>query len=323
MKIDTGIELTKIKETGAIILTIKGTKLLLTDEFCCTEGEANYVYKMIRRANEDARPKVYKAYVEYFEKRANEQKEENNEQKEENKEENASVDVNNQLKRALNNMINFFKEFNFTPSFRFVNTLARKGIDEAKQYVLDYFCLMDSPYAEEVSHKIDSPEFNGILNDFFVREVTQIINKRFKVYYGAQGTGKTTQALEETANRCIVCNASMMPADLMEDFTFDDGKAVFHPSALAKAMEAGEPITLDEINLLPFDSLRFLQGIFDGKSEFLYKGNAIHIADGFKVIGTMNLAINGAVYGLPAPLVDRCEDIENFELDADCLMNAI
>lgn len=312
MKIDTGIELTKVKETGAIILTIKGTKLLLTDEFCCTDSEAEYVYKMIRRANEGARLKVYQAYVAHFAKR------EKKEQKEE-----SLMATNDQLKRALNNMINFFKEFNFAPSFRFVNTLARKGIDEAKQYVLDYFYLMDSPYAEEVSHKIDSPEFNGILGDFFVREVTQAINKRFKVYYGAQGTGKTTQALEETANRCIVCNASMMPADLMEDFTFDDGKAVFHPSALAKAMEAGEPITLDEINLLPFDSLRFLQGIFDGKSEFLYKGNTIHIADGFKVIGTMNLAINGAVYGLPAPLVDRCEDIENFELNADCLMNAI
>ncbi len=312
MKIDTGIELTKIKETGAIILTIKGVKLLLTDEFCCTESEAEYIYKMIRRTNEDARLKVYQAYVAHFAKR----------EKEEQKEE-PPMATNDQLKRALNNMINFFKEFNFAPSFRFVNTLARKGIDEAKQYVLDYFYLMDSPYAEEVSHKIDSPEFNGILGDFFVREVTQAINKRFKVYYGAQGTGKTTQALEETANRCIVCNASMMPADLMEDFTFDDGKAVFHPSALAKAMEAGEPITLDEINLLPFDSLRFLQGIFDGKSEFLYKGNTIHIADGFKVIGTMNLAINGAVYGLPAPLVDRCEDIENFELNADCLMNAI
>ena len=312
MKIDTGIELTKVKETGAIILTIKGTKLLLTDEFCCTESEAEYIYKMIRRTNEDARLKVYQAYVAHFAKR----------EKEEQKEE-PSMTTNDQLKRALNNMINFFKEFNFAPSFRFVNTLARKGVDEAKQYVLDYFYLMDSPYAEEVSHKINSPEFNGILGDFFVREVTQAINKRFKVYYGAQGTGKTTQALEETANRCIVCNASMMPADLMEDFTFDDGKAVFHPSALAKAMEAGEPITLDEINLLPFDSLRFLQGIFDGKSEFLYKGNTIHIADGFKVIGTMNLAINGAVYGLPAPLVDRCEDIENFELNADCLMNAI
>lgn len=316
MKIDTGIELVKSKDTGDIMLTIKGAICLLTDELHCTACEAEAVYKAIRRAKEENRLKVYKSYVEYFEKRTDDGKEQ--EQKEE-----VSIAVDDQLKRGLNNMINFFKEFNFAPSFRFVNTLARKGIEEAKQYVLNYFYLMDSPYAEEVSHKIDSPEFNGILGDFFVREVTQAINKRFKVYYGAQGTGKTTQALEETANRCIVCNASMMPADLMEDFTFDDGKAVFHPSALAKAMEMGEPITLDEINLLPFDSLRFLQGIFDGKSEFLYKGNTIHIADGFKVIGTMNLAINGAVYGLPAPLVDRCEDIESFELTADSLMNAI
>ena len=318
MKIDTGIELVKSKDTGNIMLTIKGANCLLMDKFHCTAGEAETVYKQIRRTNEEIRLKVYKSYVEYFEKRNDEGKEQEQEQKEE-----VSITVDDQLKRGLNNMINFFKEFNFAPSFRFVNTLARKGIEEAKQYVLNYFYLMDSPYAEEVSHKIDSPEFNGILGDFFVREVTQAINKRFKVYYGAQGTGKTTQALEETANRCIVCNASMMPADLMEDFTFDDGKAVFHPSALAKAMEMGEPITLDEINLLPFDSLRFLQGIFDGKSEFLYKGNTIHIADGFKVIGTMNLAINGAVYGLPAPLVDRCEDIESFELTADSLMNAI
>lgn len=314
MKIDTGIELVKSKDAGNIVLTLGNTECLLMDRLHCTAGEAEVVYKAIRRASEGIRLKVYKSYVEFFEKRNNEGKE----QKEE-----VSATVDDQLKRGLNNMINFFKEFNFAPSFRFVNTLARKGIEEAKQYVLNYFYLMDSPYAEEVSHKIDSPEFNGILGDFFVREVTQAINKRFKVYYGAQGTGKTTQALEETANRCIVCNASMMPADLMEDFTFDDGKAVFHPSALAKAMEMGEPITLDEINLLPFDSLRFLQGIFDGKSEFLYKGNTIHIADGFKVIGTMNLAINGAVYGLPAPLVDRCEDIESFELTADSLMNAI
>lgn len=318
MKIDTGIELVKSKDTGNIVLTIKGASCLLMNKLHCTACEADLVYNKIRRTNEEIRLKVYKSYVEYFEKRNNEGKEQEQEQKEE-----VSITVDDQLKRGLNNMINFFKEFNFAPSFRFVNTLARKGIEEAKQYVLNYFYLMDSPYAEEVSHKIDSPEFNGILGDFFVREVTQAINKRFKVYYGAQGTGKTTQALEETANRCIVCNASMMPADLMEDFTFDDGKAVFHPSALAKAMEMGEPITLDEINLLPFDSLRFLQGIFDGKSEFLYKGNTIHIADGFKVIGTMNLAINGAVYGLPAPLVDRCEDIESFELTADSLMNAI
>lgn len=314
MKINGTFEMVKKKDGGKIVVSNGSCTGYLTDVFGCTEDEAEVCYNNLRNTKEEKRAKLYRQYYEHYTARKNEVEPEPEQQ---------SSPEPDKLARGLNNMINFFKEFNFAPSFRFVNTLARKGCEAAKSYVLNYFSLMDSPYAEEVSHKVDSPEFEGILKDFFVKEPSQHINKRFKVYYGAQGTGKTTRALEETANQCIVCNASMMPADLMEDFTFDDGKAVFHPSALARAMEAGTAITLDEINLLPFDSLRFLQGIFDGKTEFLYKGNEIRIADGFKVIGTMNLAINGAVYGLPAPLVDRCEDIENFELNAESLMAAI
>lgn len=314
MKINGTFEMVKKKDSGKIIVSNGSYSGYLTDVFSCTEGEAETCYNDLRNTKEENRAEVYRQYYERYTARKNEVESEPEQQ--------SSLEPD-KLARGLNNMINFFKEFNFAPSFRFVNTLARKGREAAKSYVLNYFSLMDSPYAEELSHKVDSPEFEGVLNDFFVKEPSQHINKRFKVYYGAQGTGKTTRALEETANQCVVCNASMMPADLMEDFTFDDGKAVFHPSALARAMEAGTAITLDEINLLPFDSLRFLQGIFDGKTEFLYKGNEIRIADGFKVIGTMNLAINGAVYGLPAPLVDRCEDIENFELNAESLMAAI
>jgi MoxR-like ATPase len=115
----------------------------------------------------------------------------------------------------------------------------------------------------------------------------------------------------------------MLPADLMEDFVFVDGKATFKPSMLWRCMEEGKPITMDEINLLPFDSLRFLQGILDGKTEFQYKGNTVHIKDGFAVIGTMNLSVNGMVYGLPEPLVDRCSYMEKFKLTAEQLMGAI
>lgn len=224
---------------------------------------------------------------------------------------------------AIQRMINFFSEFDFTPSFRFINTLIRIGKKEAESYICNYFALMSSPYAEEIRNKTKSKEFKAILEDFFEAESTQEINTRFRIYYGAQGTGKTTLALTESDNKCIVCNSSMLPCDLMEDFTFDDGKATFHPSALAKCMEDGKTIVLDEINLLPFDSLRFLQGIFDGKKEFLYKGQTIHIADGFKVIGTMNLTINGMAYGLPEPLVDRCEVIREFQLDASSLYGAL
>ena len=224
---------------------------------------------------------------------------------------------------AIQRMINFFSEFDFTPSFRFINTLIRVGKKEAENYICNYFTLMSSPYAEEIRNKVKSKEFKAVLKDFFEAKSTQVINTRFRIYYGAQGTGKTTLALTESDNKCIVCNSSMLPCDLMEDFTFDDGKATFHPSALAKCMENGKAIVLDEINLLPFDSLRFLQGIFDGKKEFLYKGQTIHIADGFKVIGTMNLTINGMAYGLPEPLVDRCEAIREFKLDASSLYGAL
>jgi MoxR-like ATPase len=108
----------------------------------------------------------------------------------------------------------------------------------------------------------------------------------------------------------------------MEDFVFVEGKPSFKPSALWECMEQGKSITLDEINLLPFDSLRFLQGILDGKKEFLYKGHTVTIADGFEIIGTMNLVVNGSVFNLPEPLVDRCAYIEKFELTAEDLYSA-
>ena len=80
MKIDTGIELVKSKDTGNIVLTIKGVNCLLKDKLHCTACEADLVYNKIRRTNEEIRLKVYKSYVEYFEKRNDEGKEQEQEQ---------------------------------------------------------------------------------------------------------------------------------------------------------------------------------------------------------------------------------------------------
>lgn len=230
------------------------------------------------------------------------------------------------VKKALGKLINFFSEFKFTPSFRFTNTLChacKRSLDEADNYIVNYFKLMDSSYAEEVANKIKSTEFRRLIATLADNVVpTKTINTRLKIFYGAQGTGKTTEAMKYT-NTAIVCNSAMQPCDLIEDFTFDDGKATFHPSALVKAMEKGETVLLDEMNLLPFDSLRFLQGICDGKENFEWKGNTIHIHDGFNIIGTMNLVVNGTTFGLPEPIVDRCSETREFTLTADQLMGAI
>lgn len=227
---------------------------------------------------------------------------------------------------GLENLTNFFSEFDFEPNFRFVNTLAlalAKSTKNAIDYVTDYFALTDNAYFNEVVAKMKSDEFKQILQTLSLVEPTKQINNRLKIYYGSQGTGKTTLAQSETEQRCVVCNSAMLPSDLMEDFIFIDGKATFSHSILWDCMEQGKAITFDEINLLPFDSLRFLQTILDGKKEFIYKGNTVKIADGFKIIGTMNLSVNGMVYNLPEPLVDRSEELRKFTLSAEDLMSAI
>ena len=231
------------------------------------------------------------------------------------------------LMNGIKHLMDFFTEFSFTPSFRFTNTFAYMACKSRKQaidYVNNYFALMDSSYVKEVAQKVKSAEFTQIVKDIAQYGTPSTpINTRFKVYFGPAGTGKTTIAQTESENRCIVCNSSMLPSDLMEDFIFKDGNPDFNPSLLWDCMEQGKTIVLDEINLLPFDSLRFLQGIVDGKSEFYYKNRPVHIHEGFQIIGTMNLSLGGMVYGLPEPLVDRCSETKEFALTAEQLAKAI
>lgn len=237
------------------------------------------------------------------------------------------IDAETALTDGIDGLIKFFTEFNFEPNYRFVNTLAHylcKSANDGKKYIHRYFELINSPYANAVVEKTKSEEFKAILDNLSKVTPTKVVNNRFKIYYGSQGTGKTTQALKESDGKCIVCHSAMLPSDLMEDFKFDtDGHAQFVPSELWRAMVEGRPITLDEINLLPFESLRFLQGILDGKSSFMYKGNEVKIADGFMIIGTMNLTVNGMTYGLPEPLIDRCAETKKFNLTANALKSAI
>ena len=229
------------------------------------------------------------------------------------------------VKETLDKFTNFFKDFEINISSRFLNTVLNLDKNNRCNYIINYFKLMNDADTEIISKKITSPEFKKILDDInlllynYAYCLTKI-NNRLKIYFGEPGTGKTTKALEET-NLCIVCNNSMIPSDLMENFKFDDGKPGFEKSDLWLAMEQGKKIVFDEINLLPFDSLRFLQSLLDNKQKINYKGLEINIKDGFEIIGTMNLELGNTIYTLPEPLVDRCSNIVEFKLNINDLIN--
>lgn len=217
--------------------------------------------------------------------------------------------------RLISKLRDFFKEFDFSgaTSTRFYNTLyyeAKQG--NAQKYVLNYFKLIDSPYVDDVKQKLSSKEFKLLIEDLKkLKEPKNKINKRFKLYYGSQGGGKTYKCMQDNPKaKVMVCNSSFEPGDLIESFHFKDGKPIYKPTALTLAMSLGQKIILDEINLLSKDCLRALQGFLDNKTEIVYKDYIIHINEGFEIIGTMNLEINGQIESLPAPLVDRAYHIE-------------
>ena len=256
----------------------------------------------------------------------------------------------------------FLKEFDFSgiSSARFFNTLCINAKEEtARSYVINYFKLIDNPNVQAVIEKTKSIEFKSLIKELKDLMITvKPINSRFELYFGNQGTGKTTRAIKEYPTAEVMpCSSSFEPSDLLEVFDFDDGKkqlaqykldidaelqnyeynnAVrmqlidlilkaggkpkYKNSVLLNAMLEGKPVILDEINLLTRDCLRSLQAFLDNKEEFTFKDKKIKIKEGFKIIGTMNLEVNGQIESLPAPLVDRAAHIKEFELDNKTLV---
>ena len=215
--------------------------------------------------------------------------------------------------------LKFFSEFNFTVSYRFLDTFLRA--DNKPEYVTNYFTLCGHPWATEVANKVKSAEFKDLCAHLTYKP-EKVVNSRIKVYYGPAGTGKTTVACGE-ADTCIVCAADMQCTDILKDFCFKDGKPSFEKSAVWLAIEQGKKVVFDEINLLSKQVLQFLQGLTDGKPYVDFEGTRINIHPDFQIIGTMNLIVNGMNFPLPEPIVDRCSEIKEFKLTAKDLVKAL
>lgn len=218
----------------------------------------------------------------------------------------------------LNKFLSEFSYFRAGVSMRLVNTFAR-AYDKAE--ALRSYCevsqMEDLP---DLVEKMKSPEFDAVCNAFAEVKTPQPLNKRFAVFYGAPGGGKTYAAIKagESINGGAVdvvpCSPSMDAADMLYAYRLDykSGRRGYVPTALLTAMVAGRAVILDEINLLPMEARMFLQDILDNKGKVHLMGVEIPIREGFFVLGTMNLETGLGATPLPLPLVDRASVVREF-----------
>lgn len=224
----------------------------------------------------------------------------------------------------LNKFLSEFSYFRDGVSMRLVNTFARAKTPKAKSEVLESYATVsameDKP---ELVEKMKSPEFGAVCAAFSSLGVSpKSINKRFAVFYGSPGGGKTYSAVEACKEmngdgecETVPCSAGMDAADMLYSYRieFDTGKKGYVPTGLLNAMLAGRGVVLDEINLLPMDARMFLQNILDNKSKVSVMGTEIPIRDGFFVFGTMNVETGAGTQPLPLPLVDRAAVVKEFK----------
>lgn len=205
----------------------------------------------------------------------------------------------------------FLREFNLDLSPRLLNSLVR--VEEPLEYLLNYALLTGRNHLD-LNMRMESREWQIIEKALKETTTDKQINNRFILYFGSAGTGKTTKA-QTLAKKTMIMHENITSKELLYSFDFDEnGHPTFKKTALAKAMENGEPIVLDEINLAPLETLHFLQGILDNKEAVVIENDVFEIKEGFKIIGTMNEEILGVEYYLPEPLIDRAEVLKKFVL---------
>ena len=234
-----------------------------------------------------------------------------------------------QMSSTYNDFLKFFSETSFKPSIRMIDTLSRLGFARGQNYIKWFMELINHPDREIITPKLKSDEWKLIhskMLDIYkvVGKSIEPINTRLEIVYGPNGTGKTYDVIKQYQEKypdigVMACSSSMSSAeDLLQVFDFDEGgKPVFKDSPLTEAIKKDQPVILEEARLMQQSAMAFLQSLLDCKDYVDTCRGRLYIGPGFKVIMTMNLEVNGVVYELPEPIVDRAQVIEKKEMDAE------
>lgn len=199
-----------------------------------------------------------------------------------------------------------FNEYIFAPTLE----------DGAKVFTkIAKCCKAPDELIQDIYNKLTTKEAEEIFKG--IQEIKKInyfdrVNNRLDLYVGGAGTGKTTKAMRENPNSKVIIGSDTFDAENLFG-RFDTKTRAFIPSALTQAIESGEVIILDEINLFPDAVLTRLQAVTDEKPTFYEESieREVHIKDGFKVVATMNLT-----KPLPIALLTRAVITDFDELSA-------
>lgn len=146
--------------------------------------------------------------------------------------------------------------------------------------------IVDIIYEEENKSKV----VDGLELFFNAFEGKVKVSKRLFLLVGETAAGKTTSIINRYPDlKILACNKGHDPYSLMYFLADKDGNGLKpYPTNFQKALTQGFRFALDEINLLPSDSLELLQGIADAKKTIEIGDETIIIHPDFKLIGTMN-----------------------------------
>lgn len=217
--------------------------------------------------------------------------------------------IKQEVMEGIEELQNTMLQFDTAVTPRMVSTMLHHSNPES--YLYGYLKLTGRE-CDDFMKKTQSQEWRRMMNKLKSANPKRI-NKRLAIYFGPPGGGKTTAALRE-AGKKIGMHKDMTAKELMFDFTFKDGEAQFSKSVFAQAMENGEAIVCDEMNLASNTLLQFMQSVLDNSKSIFMDGQELVIKEGFKVIGTMNDVVSGVDRILPEPIIDRALDIRYFEL---------
>lgn len=233
-----------------------------------------------------------------------------------------------QMSSTYKDFLKFFSETSFKPSIRMIDTLSRLNLTNGQNYIKWFMELINHPDREVIVPKLKSDEWKNIhsqMLDIYKKVGTSIdpINTRLEIVYGPNGTGKTFDVIKQYQEKypdigVMACSSSMSSAeDLLQVFDFEEGgKPVFKDSPLTEAIKKDQPVILEEARLMQQSAMAFLQSLLDCKDYVDTCRGRLYIGPNFKVIMTMNLEVNGVVYELPEPIVDRAQVILKKEMNA-------